>query len=175
MQNGEILKDAMKFGNVVNPPLLTGPDEALVLTLVYFPELHVLIGVVSKLVKEMERRILPTPEEGKKFLDDWMSSPSVNVCRTVYHGQANFVGNMAKLLLKKLENLEMTVNKMDQEVVVKAVPYIRTLEKFEALRRDCFGQLVIEGYAQKIKDFSVSYRSLGISIPLKVVLNCKDF
>ena len=92
-----------------------------------------------------------------------MSSLSFNVCRTVYHGQANFVGNMAKLLLKKLEN------KMDQEVVDKAVPFIRTLEKFEAVRRDCFGQLVMAGYAQKIKDFSVSYSSLGISIPLKVV------
>lgn len=168
MKDGSILKNAMKYDNVINPPLLTGPDDAKVLSLVYFPELHVLIGIVSKLVKEMERSIFPTPEEGKKFLDSWMASPSVNVCRTVYHGQANFVGNMAKLLLKKLENLEMTVNKMDKEVVDKAIPFIRTLEKLEAVRNYCFGQLVKEGYAEKIKDFSVSYRSLGISIPLKV-------
>ena len=167
-QDGAILKNAMKYNNVINPPLLTGPDSALVLSVVYFPELHVLIGIVSKLVKELENRIFPTQEEGKKFLENWMASPSVNVRKTVYHGQANFVGNMAKLLLKKLDSLRMAVSKQNEQVVIKAEPFIQTLERLEAVRQACFGQLVEAGYGEKISAFSSSYRSLGISIPLKV-------
>ena len=171
--DGAIKKNAMKYNNVINPPLLTGSDSALVLSVVYFPELHVLIGIVSKLVREMENSIFPTQEEGQKFMESWMSSPSVNVRKTVYHGQANFVGNMAKLLLKKLDSLRMAVNKQDEQVVIKAEPFIQTLEKLEAVRQACFGQLVEAGYSEKISIFSSSYRSLGISIPLKVhVLEC---
>ena len=84
-----------------------------------------------------------------------------------------FVGDMAKKLLTKLGNLEMEVNKLDPEIVRRATPYINTLERLEAVRVACFGQLVVEGYANKIKEFSVSYRSLSISIPLKVgTLGC---
>lgn len=165
---GSNLKKAMKFNNVVNPPLLTGPDDSLVLSIIYFPELHVLIGVVGKLVKEFEKNVFSTPEEGKQFIDTWMASPTVNVCKTVYHGSANFVGDMAKKLLKKLDNLRMEVNKLEPEIVEKATPYIDTLEKLEAVRMCCFGQLVVEGYTNKIKEFSTAYRRLDISIPLKV-------
>lgn len=173
VKGGSNLKQAMKYNNVVNPPLLTGQDDCLVLSIIYFPELHVLIGIVGKLVKEFEKNVFPTPEEGKEFMDAWMASPTVNVCKTVYHGSASFVGDMARKLLKKLGNLEMAVNKLDPEIVRRATPYINTLERLEAVRVACFGQLVVEGYANKIKEFSVSYRSLSISIPLKVgTLGC---
>ena len=78
------------------------------------------------------------------------------------------MGDIAKKLLKKLDNLRMEVNKLEPEIVEKATPYIDTLEKLEAVRMCCFGQLVVEGYANKIKEFSTAYRRLDISIPLKV-------
>ena len=168
VKNGSKLKDAMKFNNVINPPLLTGPDDSKVLSVVYFPELHVLTGIVGKLVKEMEKNVFPSPEEGKKFMDEWMASPSVNVCRTVYHGSANFVGDMARKLLKKVANMKVTVNKLDPEIIAKAAPYLVTLQKFETVRNACFGQLVEQNYGDTIRQFSDSYRSLGISITLKV-------
>ena len=168
VEKGSNLKQAQKFNNVVNPPLLTGPDTTKVLSIVNFPELHVLTGIVGKLVKEMERKVFPTQEEGKKFLDDWMAS--VNVCRTVYQGSANFVGDMAKLLLKKVGTLDMAVSEMDTEVVKKAAPFIKALRQFDAVRVACFGQLVVPGYADRIKEFCATYRSLGISIPLKVII-----
>ena len=168
VKGGSNLKQAMKYNNVVNPPLLTGKDECLVLSIIYFPELHVLTGIVGKLVKEFEKNVFPTPEEGREFMEAWMASPTVNVCKTVYHGSASFVGDMAKKLLQKLSSLEREVIKLDPEIVMKASPYIKTLESLESVRVACFGQLVAEGYADKIKEFSVSYRSLSISIPLKV-------
>ena len=169
VENGSNLKQAQKYNNVVNPPLLTGSDNTKVLSIVYFPELHVLTGIVGKLVKELERKVFSTPEIGKKFMDDWMASPSVNVSRTVYQGSANFVGDMAKLLLKKIDYLEMAISKLDSVIVDKAASFINAFKQFEAVRKACFGQYVEQGYAERIKEFSVTYRSLGISIPLKVI------
>ena len=91
LEAGSNLKLAQRFMNVVNPPLIIGPNDSKVLGLVYFPELHVLTGIVGKLVKELERKVFSSPEAGKKFLDDWMASPLVNVTRTVYHGSALWV------------------------------------------------------------------------------------
>ena len=51
---GSNLKQAMKYNSVVNPHLLTGQDDCLVLSIIYFPELHFLIGIVGKLVKEFD-------------------------------------------------------------------------------------------------------------------------
>ena len=59
---GSNLKHGQRFQNVVNPPLIKGFDTTEVLGLVYFPELHVLTGIVGKLVKEMERKV--NPENG---------------------------------------------------------------------------------------------------------------
>ena len=168
VEHGSKLQQAKKYNNVVNPPLLTGPDGDKVLSLVYFPELHVLTGIVGKLVKEFEKQVFPTQEEGKKFLDIWMASPLVNVSRTEYHGSANFVGDMAKKLLKKLDHLESPVMELDPVAVSKAVPFIETLRLFEVVTVSCFGQYVEPGYSDKIERFSIAYRSLGISTPLKV-------
>ena len=165
---GSNLKLAQRFKNVVNPPLIIGPNDCKVLGLVYFPELHVLTGIVGKLVKELERKVFSSPEAGKKFLDDWMASPLVNVARTVYHGSANFVGDMARLLLKKVGHLEEAISMLDDGTILKAAPFIKAFKQFEEVRKACFGQHVEKDYALKIKVFMVTYRSLEISIPLKV-------
>ena len=77
---------------------------------------------------------------------------------------------MAKLHLKKLDSLRMAVSKQNEQVVIKAEPFIQTLERLEVVRQACFGQLVEAGYGKKISAFSSSYRSPGISIPLKIHL-----
>ena len=156
---------------MVNPPLIIGPNDSKVLGLVYFPELHVLTGIVGKLVKELERKVFSSPEAGKKFLDDWMASPLVNVTRTVYHGSANFVGDMAKLLLKKDGHLEEAISMLDNVTTIKAAPFIKAFK--QEVRKACFGQQVEKDYALKVKVFMITYRSLEISIPLKVCFRYK--
>ena len=49
-------KKAQLYNNVVNKPLLKGEDSKKVISLVNFPELHVLTGVVGKLIKELQRQ-----------------------------------------------------------------------------------------------------------------------
>ena len=96
VSSGSDIKHASKYGNVINAPLITGPEDKLILDIVNFPELHVLTGVVGKLVKEFERKVFVTAEDGKNFMDCWMVQPSVNVSHTVYHGSAKFKGNMER-------------------------------------------------------------------------------
>lgn len=169
--NGSKLKSAMKFGNVVNVPLLTGPNDRWILDIFNFPELHVLTGITGKIVKEFERKVFTCAEDGKNFMDRWMVQPSVNVSRTVYHGSASFKGNMAKKLLKLSNNLSKFVDhELDEETVAKATPFMSALFQFNLVVEACFGQDLDPCYPQLINDFMVTYRALGITIPLKVHL-----
>ena len=85
-------KKAKHYNNVVRPPLLRGPNEQLILgETVFFPELHVLIGCVGKMVKEIEAsRVFLSPEAGHQYIDEWLKKE--NIERTKYHGSANFTG-----------------------------------------------------------------------------------
>ena len=172
VQAGSVLSKAMKFHNVVNPPLVTGPEDQLILgDTFFFPEHHVFTGITSKLVKELERNVFEVPGEGTAFMDEWMADPGVNVSRTVWHGSASFIGNMAELLLARVDHLaaklrEYLANRPENLVV--AEQYICALEQFDAVVHSCFGQELKSGYTHLIKRFMDTYRSLGISIPLKV-------
>ena len=167
---GSNLKKAMDFHNVVNPPLVTGGDEKKILGDLFFvPEHHVYTGIFGKLVMEFERKSFDTPQEGKDYLDTWMASPGINVSRTVYHGSANFVGNMVQKFLSKLENLEFKVRQdLSPAKLLVAKTYMEAFKLLRAVVKSCFGQTLSPGYSALIKDFSTHYRSLNISIPLKV-------
>ena len=161
----------MNFNNVVNPPLVTGDDDHNILGDIFlFPELHVFTGIVGKLVKEKERNVFSTPEEGKQFMEDWMSQPGVNVSKTVYYGNASFVGNMAEKLLEKVDTLREKINnELKEEQILLAEPYRDAFEKFYLVVKACFGQTLSSNYTELIANFMTTYRSLGISIPLKVI------
>ena len=127
--------------------------------------------VNGKLVKEFERRVFETPADGKAFLDEWMSSPGVNVSRTVYHGSASFVGNMAHKFIKKVNSLESKVKEsLSTEKIKVAESYIKAFKELGKVIVSCFGQELVPGYGGDIDQFMTTYRSLQISIPLKVHL-----
>ena len=167
---GSNIKQAMRHHNVVNPPLVTGKDEQKILgDLFFFPEHHVFTGIVGKLVKELERNVFDSPGEGKDFLNDWMAEPGINVARTVYHGSASFIGNMAHRFLKMVDKLlaKLTAH-LDPAKLELAKTYIKAFQQFDAVVTSCFGQTLAPNYSTLIKDFMATYRSLRITIPLKV-------
>ena len=169
--NGSNIKQAAKFDNVVNIPLITGAEEQEIISIFNFPELHVLTGIVGKLIKEFEKQVFASAKEGKAFIDSWFTQPSVNISRTVYHGSASFKGNMARKLLKLSGSLaEFTKKELDSETLAKASPFIKALSQFGAVVEACFGQTLDPNYTNLIKDFMLTYRSLQISIPLKVII-----
>ena len=109
VESGLNISAAQKLNNVIKKPLVTGPDDQLILGDTFlFPEHHVFTGIVSKLIKELEQNAFDPelPEEGPAFMDQWMADPGVNVARTVWHGSASFIGNMAEKLLSKVNNLK---------------------------------------------------------------------
>ena len=110
-----------------------------------------------------------TPEEGKAFMDEWMESPGINISRTVYHGSGIFIGNMVTRLLAKVENLQIKLHQhLSQEKLPLADLYVKAFQQFRAVVDSCFGQSLTPGYQVLIKTFMDTYRSLNISIPLKV-------
>ena len=55
MADGANLKKAKKYTNVVHPPLLIGDKNKKMLELVNIPDLHILLGVVDKILKKIEK------------------------------------------------------------------------------------------------------------------------
>ena len=167
---GSLLKNAKDFHNVVNPPLITGRDDMKILGDIFFvPEHHIFTGIHGKLVKELERNAFDSPDEGVGYIDKWMESPGINISRTVYHGSASFVGNMAQKFLTKVEDLEARMQEdLSRDMLDVAEKYIQAFKKLRAVVKGCFGQALSPDYPQLIEEFMIQYRSLGISIPLKV-------
>ena len=48
-------KNAKDYFNVVNIPLIDGPDDLKIIDIVVIPELHIMIGVTSKLTQELRK------------------------------------------------------------------------------------------------------------------------
>ena len=72
-------------------------------------------------------------------------------------------------MVKNADSLEEALMaQADQEIIIKAMPFIQVLRLFMKVVDDCFGQALNNRYPTFINDFMVAYRILGISIPLKV-------
>ena len=69
---GSNLKKQSKFDNVIHKPLLSVDESEVVLGLLAPPELHMLIGVVDKLLSGIENNVFSTKEEGKTFMDKFL-------------------------------------------------------------------------------------------------------
>ena len=72
VKNGSKMKKQQLYENVTNPPLVTGSVDDLILKMFAIPELHLLIGVVDKLLTEFENRALLTKKAGRKFMDRYL-------------------------------------------------------------------------------------------------------
>ena len=73
MADGSNLKKAKKYTNVVHPPLSTGDKNKKILEFVNIPGLHILLGVVDKFLKEIEKNLFENKECGLQFVDQCLS------------------------------------------------------------------------------------------------------
>ena len=91
MDGGSNYKKQKDYQNIVNPSLINDPADKKVLDLLNIPSLHILIGkifashdilvylsiclkigVVDKHIKELEKSVFSTPEEGEQFMDSYL-------------------------------------------------------------------------------------------------------
>ena len=70
---------AMKYNNCTQPALISGSPDKTMLEVFSFPELHVMTGIVGKLVKEMIAA-LPNREAGKSFINLFMKQHNISCC-----------------------------------------------------------------------------------------------
>ena len=133
-----------------------------------FPELHVFTGLVAKMEKEIEKNLFESEKAGHQFMDEFFSECSIS--RAVYHGSSNFVGNQAKKLLRMVPQLEhkLMTTLVDPEKLELARKFILALKQFSLVKEACFGQTLDPNYETLIREFTETYRSLPISIPLKL-------
>ena len=89
-------------------------------------------GTVGKLIKEMERKIFPTCEEGKEFLNQWLNKEDIRRC--VYQGSASFEGNQCQKILSRADPSMVTAyREQGDDIYKKAEPFLNTLLIFKRL------------------------------------------
>ena len=166
LERGGNKKNAKYYQNVINKPLLTGDDSTKTIEILNPPELHLMTGVIGKLIMEKERRGFEFKAEGERFVTEFLKKEDISRC--VYQGSRSFEGNQARKLLMSVDKLERSVMELDMETVIEALPFVQTIRLFAKVVTACFGQTLDPGYEAKIDDFSKQYRSLDISVTPKV-------
>ena len=153
----------MDHTNVVNPPLIIAPDNKLLIDVFNIPQLHVMTGVLAKLVEAAEKSF----PSGKTFIDGFLSEN--NIHKTEYHGTHSFEGNHARDLMLCSQKLrDAAVKKLSPFVRPKTLAIVDTIEAFSEVVTACFSIKINGDYKSKIRTFSLLYRRLNISVPPKV-------
>ena len=71
MEAGSPKTNQKAFQNFVNKPLVTGPQKSLILERLNVPGLHILIGVVAKLISAFEEELFDNRNEGEELMNDY--------------------------------------------------------------------------------------------------------
>ena len=166
LESGARSKDQQHFQNLVNSPLITGPEDLPVLSLLNCPSLHILIGVVNKLIKEMENNVFSSQTEGKTWMESFLKR--MHIARKKKQGNNDLEGNQSRDFLRCIDKLEVLLMRECPDRIVEAMPYIVVLKAFDKVVHSCFGVTLVEGYKENITMFSKLYRELGITVTPKV-------
>ena len=144
--------EGKNFYNAVNLPLVTGNENELILSKLPPCELHILIGIVTKIAQG-----LINAWDSKKF-SDWARAQGID---DLTHKSGSLDGNECRKFLRKLDTLEIILPQ-------NLHPYIKALRSFENVVQSCFGQILGPSFKEDIKDFEICYRKLGLSITPKI-------
>lgn len=148
MEAGGQLKNQKNFSNCVHPALLSELDEWTVLELFNFPELHCMMGVTGKILTEMQKVL---GDEKKQWLEQFMKVNNIQWCA---YQPGTLEGNQARKLLKLTGKMHQESKELQ---LLPAVPFCRTLVRFNEVVTACFGQTL-----------DMDYRLLQISVTQKV-------
>ena len=93
------------------------------LELVNIPGLHILLGVVDKILKEIETNLFENKECGSQFINQSMSK--INISRVSYQAQHRLEGNPCNKLLKNIDSFELFFQ--ESSLRVPTAKYIKVL------------------------------------------------
>ena len=106
MATGGKIAKAKSFSNVVNSPLLTGNVMKKILEFVNIPGLHVLISIVDKLLKIIEKNLFENTNQGFQFISNYLST--INLTRVPHQGKHRLEGNGSNKFLRKLDRFQIS-------------------------------------------------------------------
>jgi len=150
------------FMNCVEQPLFNDlADKTEIIDLIPPPELHLMIGVTSKLLKGLKDRLI-ADNRSVKQIEMWLNEKQI--WREKYRGGA-MEGNKCRLLLRNALELAQTLP--DQYKV-----FALAMQRFEWVVQSCFGKDLITvremNFEQTIFEFHQTYARLQISMTPKV-------
>ena len=159
---GSKLKNAKDYFSVVNPPLLIGRREDLVLLLVPPPGLHLLLRSTNHIWVKLEELWVeyvtdetpedqPTPPNPAEEF-----AKSIYMVRAEYHG-GEFEGNQCERLLKNTEKLR-------QALPLHLHSYADCLESLKKVVDSTFSAHLDLNYPKYFQDFDNNYKKLKISV-----------
>ena len=97
------------------------PDKR-VIEVLHIPSLHLLLGVVDKLLQELEKKV------SKNWVDKYLKK--VNIVRKSYQGQHSLEGNQCSEFLKKLDILKRELMKESTGLIVVTLPILQVFRTF---------------------------------------------
>lgn len=151
----------IQFQNFVYEILFQYPDETYIIDILNFPELHVMLGITTKLYDYI--MLFSSTAWCESVLS------ALNITQTHHRGKKGLNGNACK---KLIEHASLFIVKSkglpdscDKDKIVAAA---KTMSLFNAVVDSSFGVLVEGDWIQAIHNFCASYRALpGITFPPK--------
>lgn len=155
VNDGAEKSQAKKYGNCVREPLFGFPDDQLIIDNTAIPELHITIGLPSKMIVYIEK------VAGEDFIFNFLTREGIKRAERRYG--STFQGNQASKLLKVISRLRKDAKKLPLHVAVQVFSVIRAMEMFQQVQQSCFGNVLCAGYEDKIKMFCQQYRILPMA------------
>ena len=163
--SGMDTKHAKMFKNVVHKTLLQFPPETPIIKVLNIPELHLMIGIATKLLDYVEKTI--GGEAGTTWVSEFLVS--LNISRSYYQGRRSINGNDARTVLREANQLEKKAESLTGEVSAKVMAAVKALTAFNSVVASCFAQEIKGDYKAAIATFSKCYRAIpGITVTPKV-------
>lgn len=156
---GSKMKNARDFENCINAPIISTQANRTLLDIIPPSELHLLIGVINKIVTHMQ-------QDFEDLTNQWLKI--CNVQRETTRSGSHFNGNSSKILLDKLDQLRAICP-------LGCLKYVDTLKAFGVVVSAFFGINIKANTNECINEFQKHYLELQITVTPKVFHHVKEF
>ena len=155
-KKGRPLQSAKDFKNCINMPLLQGDNKDEIISLIPPCELHLLTGVVSKILTELDN------EWKNEKVQNWLKNNNITM-QNYYRFNLN--GNSCKKILQKADDLR-------RELPMRLKKFADCLVQFNLVRLSCFSKVLNPSYKSEIMKFRAAYKKLNIPQTTKIHIVC---
>ena len=143
----------MNFQNVKSKVLLGFPDKTMVIDVLAIPSLHIMLGVVDKMVSYIKEAI---GDDGDILVKGFLAS--INITTKYYQGKESLAGNDCRKIMKQIGSFKTWIKALTISKAVKVWAAIKTLDSFTDVVTTCFGNKIQGDYKAAIRIFSGHFR-----------------